>query len=144
MFAWTDRQMDRYMDGQCENSIPRVVKLSNFFTCPRTSKWSKSTCPTKIYLLENLYLYSSFLSKKTYVVGTQQKHLGEVLLMSTHNWGASIEYPQHMFWMKKCLRPKIKKCVFQVTQPCLIFHHRPLSFLRILWESAHSAILFSY
>ena len=25
----------------------------------------------------------------------------------------------------KRFRPKIKKCMFQVTRPCLIFHHRP-------------------
>ena len=31
----------------------RVVELSHFTSCQRTSKWSKSTCPTKIYLPEN-------------------------------------------------------------------------------------------
>ena len=31
----------------------KIMKLSNFITCPRTSKWSKFTCPTKIHLTEN-------------------------------------------------------------------------------------------
>ena len=29
------------------------LAFSNIITCPRTSKWSKSTCPTKICLPEN-------------------------------------------------------------------------------------------
>ena len=37
--------------------LSRVVEISNFITCPRTSKWSKSTCPTKIYLLENWHFF---------------------------------------------------------------------------------------
>ena len=45
-----------------------VVELSNFITCPWTSKWSKSICPTKSYLPKNRY-FSDF-SKKIYVVGT--------------------------------------------------------------------------
>ena len=33
-----------------------VVELSDLITCPRTSKWSKYTCPTKSYLPENCHL----------------------------------------------------------------------------------------
>ena len=35
----------------------RVVEISNFITCPWTSKWSKSTCPTKIYLPKNWHFF---------------------------------------------------------------------------------------
>ena len=44
-------------------------ELSNFITFPRTSKWSKSTCPTKIYLPKNCQFFL-FL---------------KALLMSAHN-----------------------------------------------------------
>ena len=45
----------------------RGEELLNFITCPRTSKWSKSTCPTKIYLPENCHFFLISLSEKTYV-----------------------------------------------------------------------------
>ena len=44
-----------------------VVELSNFNTCPLTSKWSKATCPTKIYPKLTLFFY-----------------FDEVILMSIH------------------------------------------------------------
>ena len=53
-------------------SLYRCVELSNFITCPRTSKWSKSTCPTKIYLPENCHFF--FIS--------QRKHMLWVLIRS--------------------------------------------------------------
>ena len=57
------------------------VELSNIITCPWTSKWSESTCPNKVYLLENWH----YFSKKMYVVGTHQNCLLEALLIGTHN-----------------------------------------------------------
>ena len=80
--------------------ISRDVELSNFITCPWTSKWSKSTCPTKIYLPENWhFFFFSYFSKKTYVVGTHQKRLTVCCGYSSEapHRGASDEYPQHMF-----------------------------------------------
>ena len=61
----------------------RVMELSYFITCPWISKWSKSTYLTQIYLPENWHF--AYFSKKTYVVGTHKKCLGEPLFMSTHN-----------------------------------------------------------
>ena len=51
------------------NFLWKFVELLNFITCQRTSKLSKSTCPTKIYLPKNGHF--SYLPKKTYVGGTQ-------------------------------------------------------------------------
>ena len=63
----------------------RVAESSKFITCPRTSKWSKSTCPTKIYLPKNWHIFLC-LEENIYVCcGTHQKCLRRVLLMSTHN-----------------------------------------------------------
>ena len=59
----------------------RVVELSNIITCPWTSKWSESTCPNKVYLLENWH----YFSKKMYVVGSHQNCLLQALLIGTHN-----------------------------------------------------------
>ena len=49
----------------------RVVQLSNYITCPLASKWSKTTCPPKIYLQENWHFLIS-----------RRKHMLWVLIRS--------------------------------------------------------------
>ena len=68
----------------------RVVELLNFITCPRTSKWSESTCSAKIYLPENLYFF--LFPEENICCGYS--------LEAPHR-GASNEYPQHVFFEKK-------------------------------------------
>ena len=51
--------------------LTRVVALSDFITWPRTSKWSKSICPTKIYLPKSWHF--SYFSKKTWNVKSYLK-----------------------------------------------------------------------
>ena len=57
----------------------RDVELSNFITCPQTGKWSKSTCPTKIYLPKNWEFFLFF--EENIFCGYS---LEVALLMSTH------------------------------------------------------------
>ena len=77
-------QMSNWITLPSEKYTSRVVQLSLsiFITYPGTSKWSKSTCPTKIYLIEFFFLDENICSW---------------YLLETPRWGASNEYPQHMF-----------------------------------------------
>ena len=49
--------------------LSRVVESFSFIPCPWTKKWTKRTCPTKIYLPENGHfsLFSSRNKKNIYV-----------------------------------------------------------------------------
>ena len=70
----------------------QVVELSNSITCTRTSKWSKSTCPFKIYLPENLlFLISQKNNNKKTCCG---------FLLEEPRQGAYNEYTQHVFFEK--------------------------------------------
>ena len=64
----------------------RDVELSNF-TCPRTIKWSKSTCPSKINLPENFFLFL-------------EENICCGYSLEVPHQGASNEYPQHMFSLR--------------------------------------------
>ena len=47
----------------------KVVELFNFTTCPKSRKWSKSTCPSKIYLstISSHNVFSSKNKKNIYL-----------------------------------------------------------------------------
>ena len=81
--------------------LHRCVKLSNI-TFPRTSKWSKSTCPTKIYLPENCHFCFLCFKENICCGYSLEAHQSHMLWYSLEapQWGASNEYPQHMFSLK--------------------------------------------
>ena len=76
---------------------PTDVDLSNFITCPRTSKWSKSTCPSKIYLPENWHFFLFLEENICFGYSLEAPHRG-----------TSNEYPQHMF------SSRIKKNIYLI------------------------------
>ena len=82
--------------GKLVLSQSSFVEISNFITCPRTSKWSKSTCPNKIYLPKNWHFFFLFLKENM------------LWVYSLVEWGATNEYPQPMFFLRNKKKTYIK------------------------------------
>ena len=59
LFSWIVHKINSSLSNRVGTIMysTKCVELSNFITCPWTSKWSKSTCPTKIYLPENYHFF---------------------------------------------------------------------------------------
>ena len=85
------------------HSILAGMWKSNFITSPWSSKWSKSTCPTKIYLPKNWH----------FLLFLEENICCWYSLEAPHR-GTSNEYPQHMFSLRNKISLRNKKNIYLI------------------------------
>ena len=91
---------------------------------------SKDIALLKALFSVQKYWYFSYFSTKTYIVGTHQKHLGEALLMSTHNICFRGEIRKIITWYALLSRPMkemIREEVFELHIATLTYASHPTS-----------------
>ena len=71
-----------------QQAIKQVCGIIKFYYLS-TDKWSKSTCPTKIYLLK-IVIFFLFL----------EENICCGYSLEVPQWGTSNKYPQHMFSLR--------------------------------------------